>query len=67
MQWNLRKFTKPYNRLLTACASQGFILGQLLFLTQINDLSDNLQCSPKLFTDETLLLSTFNPLVPGVP
>ena len=37
---------------------QGSILGPLLFLTCINDLSNNLQCNPKLFADDTFLFST---------
>ena len=37
---------------------QGSILGPLLFLIYINDLSDGLQCSPKLFADETSLFAT---------
>ena len=37
---------------------QGSILGPLLFLIYINDLSDNLQCNPKLFTDDKSLFST---------
>ena len=34
------------------------ILGPLLFLTYINDLSDGLQCKPNLFADDTLLFAT---------
>ena len=37
---------------------QGFKLGPLLFLIYINDLSDNLQCNPKLVADDTSLFST---------
>ena len=37
---------------------QGSILGSLLFLIYINDLSDNLQYNPKVFTDDTFLFST---------
>ena len=36
---------------------QGSILGLLLFLIYINDLSDVLQCNPKLFSDDTLLFA----------
>ena len=36
---------------------QGSILGLLLFLIYINDLSDVLQCNPKLFADDTLLFA----------
>ena len=39
-------------------APQGSILSLLLFLIYINDLSDNLQCNPKLFADDTSLFST---------
>ena len=37
---------------------QGSILGPLLLLIYINDLSDGLQCIPKLFTDDTSLFTT---------
>ena len=36
---------------------QGLILGSLLFLIYINDLSDNLASNPKLFADDTSLFS----------
>ena len=38
-----------------AIFTEPFILDQLLY---INDLSDNLQCNPKLFADDTPLFST---------
>ena len=34
------------------------ILGPLLFLISINDLSDGLQCNPKQFADDTSLFAT---------
>ena len=36
---------------------QGSLLGPLLFLIYINDLSDGLQCNPKLFADDTSLFA----------
>ena len=32
---------------------QGSILGPLLFLTHVNDLSNELSSNPRLFTDDT--------------
>ena len=43
---------------INAFRPQGFILGLLLFLIYINNLSDNLQCNPKLFVDDRSLFST---------
>ena len=39
---------------------QGFILGPLLFLILINDLSDNLSSNAKLFAEDTSLFSVFH-------
>ena len=37
---------------------EGSILAPLLFLIYINDLSDGLQCNPKLLADDTSLFAT---------
>ena len=37
---------------------QGSILGCLSFIIYINDLSDGLECNPKLFPDDTSLFAT---------
>ena len=44
---------------------QGSILAPLLFLIYINDLSDGLQCNPKLFADYTSLFTTVHNINKG--
>ena len=41
---------------------QGSVLGPILFLLYINDLSNALLCKPRLFADDTLLLYSSNNL-----
>ena len=50
---------------INADVLQDSILGLLLFLIYINDLSDNLQCNPKLFADDSSLFS--NVKIPDKP
>ena len=42
---------------LEAAVPQGSIIGSLLLLIYINDLSENLASNPKLFADDTSLFS----------
>ena len=42
---------------VTAGVPQGSIMGPLLFLVYINDLSNGLKSNPKLFADDTSLFS----------
>ena len=43
---------------MNAGIPQGSILGPLLFLIYINNLSNSLQSNPKLFADDTSLFAT---------
>ena len=43
---------------IKAGVPQSSLLGLLLFLIYIEDLSDNLHCNPMLFADDTSLFST---------
>ena len=44
-------------REVSSGVSQGSVLGPLLFLIYINDLTNNLQCNVKLFADDTSLFT----------
>ena len=45
---------------IKAGVPQGFILGPLFFLLHIDDLTENLDSNPKLFADDTSLISIVN-------
>ena len=50
------EWTNPWDS-TEAGVSQGSILGPLLILINVNDLSDNLSTTAKLFVDDTSLFS----------
>ena len=50
----------PSRRDVNAGVSQGSILGPLLFLVYISDLSNGLKSNPKLFADDTSLFSVIH-------
>lgn len=52
--------------IVNAAVSQGSIVGPLLFLILINDLSENLTTNIKLLADDTSLLSVVHNVKPSV-
>ena len=47
---------------INASVPQGSILGPLLFLVHVNDLVDDLICTPYLFADDTSLFTIIDPV-----